>query len=250
VLATKFGVVRGEEGERVGLRGDPDYVKQACDASLERLGVEHIDLYYLHRADPRVPIEDTVGAMGELVEQGKVRYLGLSEVNADTLRRAQAVHPISALQTEYSLWTRDVEQQILPAIRQLGIGFVAYSPLGRGFLSGSFRSPQDIPEGDFRRSSPRFQGENFTRNLAIVDQVGELAEAKGVTPAQLALAWVHHQGEDVVPIPGTKRRRYLEENVAATEIELSQDDLRRLDEAASPDAVAGDRYADMRSVQT
>src|SRR5205085_4640502 len=194
--------------------------KQACDASLERLGVEHIDLYYQHRVDPKVPIEETVGAMGELVEQGKVRYLGLSEANADTLRRAHAVHPISALQTEYSLWTRDVEQRILPAIRELGIGFVPYSPLGRGFLSGNFRSPEDIPEGDFRRYLPRFQGENFDRNLAIVDRVRDIAEEKGATPAQLALAWVHHQGDDVVPIPGTKRRRYLEENVAATEIEL------------------------------
>jgi aryl-alcohol dehydrogenase-like predicted oxidoreductase len=250
VVATKFGVVRGGEGERLGIRGDPEYIKQCCEGSLERLGVEHIDLYYQHRVDPKVPIEETVGAMGELVEQGKVRYLGLSEANADTLRRAHGVHPISALQTEYSLWTRDVEQRILPAVRELGIGFVPYSPLGRGFLSGSFRSPDDIPEGDFRRYSPRFQGENFTRNLAIVDRVREIAEEKGVTPAQLALAWVHHQGEDVVPIPGTKRRKYLEENVAATEIELNADDLRRLDEAAPPDAPAGQRYPDMASVQT
>ena len=197
-----------------------------------------------------MPIEETVGAMAELVEEGKVRYLGLSEASADTLRRAYAVHPISALQTEYSLWTRDVEQRIFPTIRELGIGFVAYSPLGRGFLSGSFRSPEDIPEGDFRRSNPRFQGENFQRNLALVDRVRELAEEKGATPAQLALAWVHHQGQDVVPIPGTKRRKYLEENVAATEIELSQADLARLDQVAAPGAVAGDRYPDMSTVQT
>jgi aryl-alcohol dehydrogenase-like predicted oxidoreductase len=250
VLATKFGVVRGEAGERLGISGDPDYVRSACEASLERLGVEHIDLYYQHRVDPKVPIEETVGAMAELVEQGKVRYLGLSEASADTIRRAHAVHPISALQTEYSLWTRDVEQRIWPTTRELGIGFVPYSPLGRGFLSGSFRSPEDIPEGDFRRYSPRFQGENFKRNLAIVERVRELAEEKGVTPAQLALAWVHHQGEDIAPIPGTKRRRYLEENVAATTIELTEEERQRLDDAAPPGAAAGDRYPDMSSVQT
>jgi aryl-alcohol dehydrogenase-like predicted oxidoreductase len=248
VLATKFGNVRGENGERLGVRGDAEYVRQACDASLERLGVEQIDLYYQHRVDPQVPIEETVGAMAELVQQGKVRYLGLSEAAADTVRRAHAVHPIAALQTEYSLWTRDVEQRILPTVRELGIGFVAYSPLGRGFLSGRFRSPDEIPEGDFRRANPRFQGENFERNMGIVDRVRELAEEKGVTPAQLALAWVMAQGNDVVPIPGTKRRRYLEENVAATEISLSEDDLRRLDDAAPPGATAGDRYPDMSPV--
>jgi aryl-alcohol dehydrogenase-like predicted oxidoreductase len=249
VLATKFGNVRGENGERLGVRGDPEYVHQACDASLQRLGVEQIDLYYQHRVDPKVPIEETVGAMAELVQAGKVRYLGLSEAAPDTVRRAHQVHPISALQTEYSLWTRDVEDRILPTTRELGIGFVAYSPLGRGFLSGRFRSPQDIPEGDFRRHNPRFQGENFDRNLRIVDQVRELAEEKGATAAQLALAWVHHQGEDIVPIPGTKRRKYLEENVAATEIELTEDDLSRLDEVAPPGATAGDRYPDMSTVE-
>jgi aryl-alcohol dehydrogenase-like predicted oxidoreductase len=249
VLATKFGNVRGPNGERLGVRGDAEYVHQACDASLQRLGVEHIDLYYQHRVDREVPIEETVGAMAGLVEQGKVRYLGLSEAAADTVRRAHRVHPISALQTEYSLWTRDVEKRILPTTRELGIGFVAYSPLGRGFLSGRFRSPQDIPEDDFRRHNPRFEGENFERNLAIVDRVREIAEHKGVTPAQLALAWVHHQGEDIVPIPGTKRRRYLEENVAATAIELTAEDLERLDQAAPPGATAGDRYPDMSPVE-
>jgi aryl-alcohol dehydrogenase-like predicted oxidoreductase len=248
VLATKFGNVRGEGGERLGIRGDPEYVRQACDASLERLGTDHIDLYYQHRVDPKVAIEETVGAMAELVQQGKVRYLGLSEAAPETIRRAHAVHPISALQTEYSLWTRDVEQQVLPTTRELGIGFVAYSPLGRGFLSGRFGSPDDIPEGDFRRSNPRFQGENFERNLRIVERVRELAEEKGATPAQLALAWVMAQGDDVVPIPGTKRRSYLEENVAATDIALSGDDLRRLDEAAPPGETAGDRYPDMSPV--
>jgi aryl-alcohol dehydrogenase-like predicted oxidoreductase len=249
VLATKFGNVRGPNGERLGVRGDREYVHEACDASLERLGVDHVDLYYQHRVDREVPIEETVGAMAELVQQGKVRYLGLSEAAADTVRRAHAVHPISALQTEYSLWTRDVEERILPTTRELGIGFVAYSPLGRGFLSGRFRSTEDIPEGDMRRHNPRFQGENLERNLRIVDRVRELAEERGVTAAQLALAWVHHRGEDVVPIPGTKRRRYLEENVAATEVELTEDDLRRLDEAAPPGATAGDRYPDMSPVE-
>jgi aryl-alcohol dehydrogenase-like predicted oxidoreductase len=249
VLATKFGNVRGENGERLGVRGDPEYVRQACDASLQRLGVDHIDLYYQHRVDQNVPIEETVGTMAELVQQGKVRFLGLSEASPDTVRRAHAVHPISALQTEYSLWTRDVENRILPTTRELGIGFVAYSPLGRGFLSGRFRSPEDLPEDDFRRNNPRFQGENFERNLEIVDQVRQIADEKGVTPAQLALAWVHHRGEDVVPIPGTKRRRYLEENVAATEIDLTADDLCRLDEAAPPGVTAGDRYPDMSTVQ-
>jgi aryl-alcohol dehydrogenase-like predicted oxidoreductase len=248
VLATKFGNSRGENGEYLGVRGDPEYVRAACDASLKRLGVEQIDLYYQHRVDPKVPIEETVGAMAELVQQGKVRFLGLSEAAPETIRRAHAVHPISALQTEYSLWTRDVENKILPTTRELGIGFVAYSPLGRGFLSGRFSSPDDIPENDFRRRNPRFQGENFERNMEIVKRVAEIAEEKGVTPAQLALAWVHHQGEDVVPIPGTKRRKYLEENVAATEIELTEDDLRRLDEAAPPGVTAGDRYPDMSTV--
>jgi aryl-alcohol dehydrogenase-like predicted oxidoreductase len=249
VVATKFANVRGENGERLGIRGDAEYVHEACNASLRRLGVDQIDLYYQHRVDPNVPIEETVGAMGELVQQGKVRFIGLSEASPDTLRRAHGVHPISALQTEYSLWTRDVEQRILPTTRELGIGFVSYAPLGRGFLSGRFRSPDDIPEGDFRRNNPRFQGENFYRNLEIVERVREIADEKGVTPAQLALAWVHHQGEDIVPIPGTKRRKYLEENVAATEIKLTEDELRRLDEAAPPGVTAGDRYPDMSTVE-
>jgi aryl-alcohol dehydrogenase-like predicted oxidoreductase len=249
VVATKFGNARGEHGERLGVRGDPEYVHQACDASLERLGVDHIDLYYQHRVDPKVPIEETVGAMAGLVAQGKVRFLGLSEAAAGTVRRAHKVHPISALQTEYSLWTRDVEDRIFPTTRELGIGFVAYSPLGRGFLSGRFRSPEDIPEDDFRHNHPRFKGENFARNLRIVDRVREIADEKGVTPAQLALAWVLHQGEDVVPIPGTKRRRYLEENIAATQIDLDREDLGRLDEAAPPGVTAGDRYPDMSTVE-
>jgi aryl-alcohol dehydrogenase-like predicted oxidoreductase len=248
VLATKFGNVRGENGERLGIRGDAAYVREACDASLQRLGVDHVDLYYQHRVDPNVPIEETVGAMKELVEAGKVRYLGLSEAAPETIRRAHAVHPISALQTEYSLWTRDVERKILPTVRELGIGFVAYSPLGRGFLSGVWSSPDEIPEGDFRRDNPRFQGENFTRNMAIVEQVRSLAEAKGATPAQLALAWVMARGEDVVPIPGTKRRSYLEENVAASEISLTDEDLRALEDAAPAGAAAGERYADMTSI--
>jgi aryl-alcohol dehydrogenase-like predicted oxidoreductase len=249
VLATKFGNVRGENGERLGVRGDREYVHEACHASLERLGVDQIDLYYQHRVDRNVPIEETVEAMAELVQQGKVRFLGLSEASPDTVRRAHKLHPISVLQTEYSLWTRDVEDRILPMTRELGIGFVAYSPLGRGFLSGLFRSPEEIPEDDFRRHNPRFQGENFQRNLGIVQRVREIAEEQDVTPAQLALAWVHHRGEDVVPIPGTKRRKYLEENVAATEVELSDEDLRRLDEAAPPGVTAGDRYPDMSTVE-
>src|SRR5437764_2300511 len=205
VLATKFGNVRGPNGERLGVRGDPEYVHQACDGSLGRLGVDHIDLYYQHRVDPDTPIEETVGAMKELVEQGKVRYLGLSEAAAGTIRRAHEVHPISALQTEYSLWTRDPEEEILPTIRELGIGFVAYSPLGRGFLSGQITTPDDLPENDFRRSNPRFQGENFQRNLDLVARVKEIASEKDVTPGQLAIAWLLHQGEDIVPIPGPKR---------------------------------------------
>ena len=248
VLATKFGNVRGPNGERLGVRGDPDYVKQSCEASLRRLGVERIDLYYQHRVDPDVPIEETVGAMGELVEQGKVGHLGLSEAAPETIRRAHATHPIAALQTEYSLWSRDPEDEILPTVRELGIGFVAYSPLGRGFLTGRFRSLDDLAEDDFRRHSPRFQQGNFERNLELVTRVEEIADEKGVTPGQLALAWVMAQGEDIVPIPGTKRRRYLEENVAAAEIELSEDELRRIAEAAPQGAAAGDRYADMSPV--
>jgi len=210
--------------------------------------VDHIDLLYQHRVDPKVPIEETVGAMGELVQEGKVRHLGLSEAAPQTIRRAHEVHPISALQTEYSLWSRDPEDEILPTVRELGIGFVAYSPLGRGFLSGRFRSPDDLPENDFRRRSPRFQGENFERNLELVERVEEIAAEKGVSAGQLALAWVLHRGDDVVPIPGTKRRSYLEENAAASEIELSAEDLERIDEAAPAGATAGDRYPDMSTV--
>jgi aryl-alcohol dehydrogenase-like predicted oxidoreductase len=245
VLATKFGNVRGPNGERLGVRGDPAYVRECCEASLQRLGVETIDLYYQHRVDPGVPIEETVGAMAELIDQGKVAHLGLSEAAPETIRRAQATHPIAALQTEYSLWSRDPEDEILPTVRELGIGFVAYSPLGRGFLTGRFRSLDDLPEDDFRRNNPRFEGENLDRNLELVEQVEEIAGERGVTPGQLALAWVLAQGDDVVPIPGTKHRHYLEQNVAAGEIELSAEDLRRIDAVAPHGAAAGDRYADM-----
>ena len=248
VLATKFGNVRNEQGERLGIRGDREYVLAACDASLERLGTDRIDLYYQHRVDPQTPIEETVGAMAELVEQGKVRYLGLSEAASETIRRAHAVHPISALQTEYSLWSRDVEDQILPAIRELRIGLVAYSPLGRGFLSGRIRSADDLEEGDFRRDNPRFQGENFQKNLELVERVEELAAAKGCTAAQIALAWVVVQGDDMVPIPGTTRVKNLEENVAALEVGLTADDLRDLDAVFPKGAAAGDRYPDMSPV--
>jgi aryl-alcohol dehydrogenase-like predicted oxidoreductase len=248
VLATKFGNERREDGSWVGINGKPEYVRRACEGSLQRLGVDHIDLYYQHRVDKTVPIEETVGAMAALVEEGKVRYLGLSEASPETIRRASEVHPISALQTEYSLWSRDPEAEVLPTVRELGIGFVAYSPLGRGFLSGRFRSPDDLPADDFRRNHPRFQGENFQRNLELVERVREIAEEKGVTSGQLALAWVLAQGKDIVPIPGTKRREYLEENVAATEIELTPEDLARLDEAAPPGATSGDRYADMSTI--
>jgi aryl-alcohol dehydrogenase-like predicted oxidoreductase len=247
-LATKFGNVRGENGERLGIRGDADYVRQACEASLERLGVDHIDLYYQHRVDKETEIEETVGGMAELVQAGKVRHLGLSEASPDTIRRAHAVHPLTALQTEYSLWTRDPEDEVLPTIRKLGIGFVAYSPLGRGFLSGRIRSADDLDPDDFRRSNPRFQGENFDRNLELVERVREVAEEKGVTPAQLALAWVLRRGEDIVPIPGTKRTRYLEENAAAVEVELGEDDLARIEEAFPKSATAGDRYPDMSTI--
>jgi aryl-alcohol dehydrogenase-like predicted oxidoreductase len=245
VLATKFGIVRGPNGERLGVRGDPDYVRGACDASLRRLATDHIDLYYQHRVDPETPIEETVGAMKELVEAGKVRFLGMSEAAPDTIRRAHDVHPISALQTEYSLWSRDPEDEILPTVRELGIGFVAYSPLGRGFLSGEIRSVDDLAEDDFRRTNPRFQGENFQRNLDLVERVKEIAAENGVTPSQLALAWLLHQGKDIVPIPGTKRRRYLEENVAAADIQLTEDELGRIDEVARVGAAQGDRYPDM-----
>jgi aryl-alcohol dehydrogenase-like predicted oxidoreductase len=248
VLATKFGNVRGQNGERLGIRGDADYVRRACDASLRRLGVDHIDLYYQHRVDRNTPIEETIGAMAELVEAGKVRHLGLSEASPATIRRAHAVHPISALQTEYSLWTRDPEDEVLPTVRELGIGFVAYSPLGRGFLSGAIRSPEDFTEDDFRRHNARFQGENFQRNLDLVDRVVEIAEEKGATPAQLALAWLLSRGDDVVPIPGTKRRRYVEENVAAAGIALTAADLERIGAAFPKGATAGERYPDMSNV--
>ena len=244
VLATKFGNVRNEAGEFLGVRGDPEYVRASCDASLERLGVDVIDLYYQHRVDPEVPIEDTVGAMAGLVEAGKVRYLGLSEAGPDTIRRAHAVHPISALQTEYSLWTRDVDASVLPTVRELGIGFVAYSPLGRGFLTGAVRSGKTLAEDDIRRvRMPRFQGENLERNVELVEQVEEIARAKGATSAQIALAWVLSRGDDVVPIPGTKRIAYLDQNVAASELELSEGELRSLDEAFPPGVAAGERYA-------
>jgi len=247
-LATKFGIVRTDDPAARGVDGRPEYVRQACEASLRRLGTDHIDLYYQHRVDPRTPIEETVGAMAELVEEGKVRHLGLSEAAPDTIRRAHAVHPITALQSEWSLWTRDPEETVLPTVRELGIGFVAYSPLGRGFLTGQIRSPDDFADDDFRRHHPRFQGENFQRNLDLVERVREIAAEKGVTPSRLALAWLLHQGEDVVPIPGTKRVRYLEENAGAVDVELTADDLRRIDEAMPPGATAGQRYADMSSV--
>jgi aryl-alcohol dehydrogenase-like predicted oxidoreductase len=242
VLATKFGNVRGPNGEFLGVKGTPEYVKQACDASLRRLGLDTIDLYYQHRVDKTVPIEDTVGAMAELVRAGKVRYLGLSEASPKTIRRAHKVHPISALQTEYSLWTRDPEDEILPTVRDLGIGFVPYSPLGRGFLTGQFKAFDDLAADDFRRQSPRFQGENFQKNLDLVAKIEEIAREKKCTAAQLALAWVLAQGEDIAPIPGTKRRKYLEQNLDAANIKLSKDDLARIDRAAPKGAAAGMRY--------
>ncbi|WP_206886153.1 aldo/keto reductase [Alicyclobacillus mali (ex Roth et al. 2021)] len=250
VIATKFGNVRAPDGTFLGINGRPEYVKQACDASLKRLGVDHIDLYYQHRVDPNVPIEETVGAMAELVQAGKVRFLGLSEAGAQTIRRAHKVHPITALQTEYSLWSRDVEDEILPTVRELGIGFVAYSPLGRGFLTGAIRRFEDLPEDDYRRHSPRFQGENFKRNLDLVEKIERLASEKGCTPAQLALAWVMAQGEDIVPIPGTKRVKYLEENLRALEVQLTAEELREIDAIAPKGVAAGDRYpaASMRSI--
>src|SRR5207237_9027020 len=242
-LATKFGNVRGPGGEFLGVKGDPGYVRSACEASLRRLGVEVIDLYYQHRVDPSVPIEDTVGAMARLKDEGKIRFLGLSEAAPRTIRAAHATSPITAVQTELSLWSRDAEADVLPTVRELGIGYVAYSPLGRGFLSGRFKSPADLPEDDFRRNHPRFQGENFQRNLQLVARVQEMAREKKCTPSQLAIAWVSAQGKDIVPIPGTKHRKYLEENAAASEVKLSAEDLRRLDRALPRGATAGDRYA-------
>jgi aryl-alcohol dehydrogenase-like predicted oxidoreductase len=241
VLATKFGNQRLDDGRRV-VNGKPDYVRQACDASLERLGVDHIDLYYQHRVDRSVPVEDTWGAMAELVQAGKVRYLGISEAAPATVRRAHAVHPVSAGQYEWSLFTRDLEDEVLPALRELGIGVVAYSPLGRGFLSGRITSPDDFGEDDFRRNHPRFTGENFARNLELVDRVRELATSKGATPSQLAIAWVLAKGDDVVPIPGTKRRSYLEENLGALDVELTPEDLAAIEEVTPRGSVAGARY--------
>lgn len=243
-LATKFGVrLDANDPQARGVDGRPEYVQSACEASLQRLGVDHIDLYYQHRVDPLVPVEDTVGAMSRLVEQGKVRYLGLSEAAPETIRRAHAVHPITALQTEYSLWSREPEQNdVLATVRELGIGFVPYSPLGRGFLTGAIRSPADFEDGDYRRNSPRFQGENFDRNLALVEQVNAIAADKGVTPGQLALAWVLAQGDDLVPIPGTKRLPYLEENLGALDVVLSAEDLARIDAVFPVDVAAGMRY--------
>jgi aryl-alcohol dehydrogenase-like predicted oxidoreductase len=242
ILATKFGNVRSPDGAFLGISGTPEYVREACDASLQRLGTDHIDLYYQHRVDNTVPIEETVGAMAELVKAGKVKFLGLSEAAPATIRRAHAVHPISALQTEYSLWSRDPEDEILPTIRELGIGFVPYSPLGRGFLTGQFKSFDDLPADDWRRNQPRFQGANFDKNLELVKLIEQMARQKGCTPAQLALAWLLHQGEDIVPIPGTKRVKYLEENVGALNVKLSAEDLRRIDAIAPKGVAAGTRY--------
>jgi aryl-alcohol dehydrogenase-like predicted oxidoreductase len=243
VLATKFGNVRFKGSDERRIDGSPAYVKSACDASLKRLGVDYIDLYYQHRVDKSTPIEDTVGAMAKLVEAGKVRHIGLSEASTTTIRRAFAVHPITALQTEYSLWTRDVEEELLPTCRELGIGFVPYSPLGRGFLTGQYKSFDDLPADDFRRHNPRFQGENFNKNLLLVAEIEKIAEKKGVSPGQIALAWVLAQGEDIVPIPGTKRIKFLEENAAAVSVLLTGDELKLIDEIAPNGAAAGDRYA-------
>jgi aryl-alcohol dehydrogenase-like predicted oxidoreductase len=242
VLATKFGNVRGPGGEFLGVRGDPQYVKECCDASLKRLGVDVIDLYYQHRVDPKVPIEETVGAMAELVKAGKVRHLGLSEAATSTIRRAAKTHTIAALQSEYSLWTRDPEDDILPTVRELGIGFVAYSPLGRGFLTGAFQTIDDLAADDFRRNSPRFQGENFQKNLDLVKKVQSLAAGKGCTPSQLALAWVLARGRDIVPIPGTKRIKYLDENLAAIDLRLTIEELEQIDAVLPAGLTAGDRY--------
>lgn len=242
ILATKFGIVRSVDASFRGVSGKPDYVKQCCDASLMRLGVDYIDLYYQHRVDPTVPIEDTIGAMSDLVKAGKVRYIGMSEAGPETIRRAFRIHPISALQTEYSIWSSDPEDEILPTLRELGIGFVAYSPLGRGFLTGRFRHFEDLDPEDYRRNSPRFQGENFEKNLKLVDRVAEIAKAKGVTPGQLALAWVLSQGTDIVPIPGTTKSKHLEENVAALQIEISPSDHKAIRNIMPAGAISGTRY--------
>jgi aryl-alcohol dehydrogenase-like predicted oxidoreductase len=248
VLATKFGNERRDDGSWVRINGRPEYVKKACDASLQRLGVDHIDLYYQHRVDTDTPIEDTVGAMADLVKAGKVRHLGLSEAAPKTIRRAHAIHPITALQTEYSLWTRDPEEEVLPTVRELGIGFVAYSPIGRGFLSGRIKSVEDLEQNDYRRSNPRFNDENFEKNFELVKRVERIAREKHVTPAQLALAWLLAQGDNIVPIPGSRRIQHLEENAAAANIELTKDDLAQIDEAAPQGITAGDRYPDMSRV--
>jgi aryl-alcohol dehydrogenase-like predicted oxidoreductase len=250
IIATKFGNVRTPEGGWLGINGSPEYIKQSCDASLQRLGIEEIDLYYQHRVDPNIPIEETITAMADLVQQGKVRYIGLSEASPATIRRAHAIHPITALQTEYSVWSREPEDEILPTLRELGIGFVAYSPLGRGFLSGAITKPTDIAPDDYRHSSPRFQGDNFQKNLQIVEQVKAIALEKNVTPAQLALAWLLAQGEDIIPIPGTKRRTYLEENVAATQITLTPDELNHIGKAIPKGTTVGDRYPDMSKIDS
>ena len=243
VIATKFGILRDPVKQQfIGINGKPDYVKKACEGSLRRLQMDCIDLYYQHRVDPDTPIEETVGAMAELVREGKVRFLGLSEAGAETIRRAHAVHPITALQSEYSLWTRDPESEVLPTCRELGIGFVPYSPLGRGFLTGKIQKPEDLPDDDYRKTTPRFQGDNFQRNLDLVKRVAEIAREKRCTPAQLALAWVLRQGENIVPIPGTKRRKYLQENIGALDVDLASNDLERIDEVAPKDAFAGSRY--------
>lgn len=244
IIATKFGIVRGPDPAARSVSGRPEYVRSACEGSLKRLGIETIDLYYQHRVDPNTPIEETVGAMAQLVKEGKVRFLGLSEASPRTLRRACAVHPIAALQTEYSLWSRDPEDEILPTCRELGVGFVAYSPFSRGILTGQIKKFEDLEPNDFRRNSPRYQGENFRKNLELVERIKAIAAEKRCTPAQLALAWVLAQGEDIVPIPGTKRRKYLEENVAALEVKLSADDLQRIDEISPKNAAAGPRYAE------
>jgi aryl-alcohol dehydrogenase-like predicted oxidoreductase len=248
VLATKFGNQRNPDGSWVGVNGRPDYVRAACDASLLRLGVDHIDLYYQHRVDVTTPIEETAGAMGDLVRAGKVRCIGLSEAAPATIRRAHAVHPITALQTEYSIWSREPEDEILPTVRELGIGFVAYSPIGRGFLSGRIKSVEDLEPDDYRRQSPRFKGENFRKNLDLVERIGQLAREKGVTPAQLAIAWVLSRGDDIVPIPGSRRIPHLEENVAAVNVTLTREELARIDDAAPKGVAVGDRYPDMTRV--
>jgi aryl-alcohol dehydrogenase-like predicted oxidoreductase len=247
-VATKFGNVRGADGAFLGVKGEPAYVRSACEASLKRLGIETIDLYYQHRVDQNVPIEDTVGEMARLKEEGKIRFLGLSEAAPHTIRKAHAVHPITALQTEYSLWSRDAEADVLPTVRELGIGYVAYSPLGRGFLTGQIKSPEDFPDDDYRRFHPRFTGDHFAANIALVERLESMAREKGVTAAQLALAWVLAQGDDIVPIPGTKRRSYLDQNLAAATIELGRDDLDELDRILPPGAASGDRYASMATI--